>query len=137
MTRSAGLQPALWAGNASKSEACKDGIKCLLPTPEPECARRRAAGNISGALRVEIHSTQNSEEPQKPVTDRRSYPVDLWRRLLGGDGLRQRYEPPPGSRTRKKFIRLDTGKASRRRIKSNSARSLSARNAASAASRFG
>ena len=45
-------------------------------------------------------------------------------------------EPPPGNRTRKKFIRFDTGKASRRRIKSSSARPLSLRNAASAASRF-
>jgi hypothetical protein len=48
-----------------------------------------------------------------------------------------KHEPPPGNRPRKRFIRLETGKASRRRINSNSARSLSARNAASAASRFG
>ena len=45
-------------------------------------------------------------------------------------------EPPPSNRTRRKFIRFDTGNASRRRIKSNSARSVSLRKAAKAASCF-
>src|SRR5205823_6621529 len=45
-------------------------------------------------------------------------------------------EPPPGSRTRRKFNRFSTGNANRRRIRSNSARSLSLRRAARAASRF-
>ena len=51
-------------------------------------------------------------------------------------GLPHKCEPPPGNRTRKKFIRFATGNASRRRIKSNNARSLSLRKAAKAASRF-
>lgn len=57
------------------------------------------------------------------------------RRLFLGGGVSYRQDPPPGSRTRRKFIRLATGKASRRRIKSSAARSLSARNAASTESR--
>lgn len=40
-----------------------------------------------------------------------------------------RCEPPPGWRTRKKFVRLFIGRASKRRICSTSARSLSLRSA--------
>src|SRR5579872_5262939 len=44
-----------------------------------------------------------------------------------------RWEPPPGIRTRRKFIRFSTGSASRRRINSTSSRSLSLPKAAKVA----
>ena len=58
------------------------------------------------------------------------------RQAVCGNNLGHKREPPPGIRTRRKFIRFAIGTASRRRIKSISARPLSLRKASNTAWRF-